>query len=77
VPEIDACKHYWRVLGKSGSRWFDEHAVMKCVHCKARTVGEYGPGGVGPCSHSVGQHVGRPHEAAPEGDDREHGTYAD
>lgn len=46
-----ACKHFWK-LAASGRRWFNGHALARCVHCLAWTVVEYGEG-IGPCSHVV------------------------
>ena len=64
------CKHYWMLVGArrkdgvnhGGRRWYSSHALIKCRHCGAWSVAEYGKG-PGPCGHVVGT-VGLP-EGAP------------
>lgn len=52
-----SCNHYWKIIGGGKRRWWGSkdgtsHALIRCVHCSAWSVTEYGKG-IGPCSHVV------------------------
>lgn len=60
--DIERCTHFWKVQGEPQHRWWDGHALAKCIHCFARTAVEYkAASGIGPCDHSVGLFLGAPH----------------
>ena len=49
--EVKDHTHYWLFTHASCShqkRWLDGHTSIKCKHCDARSLAEYGE--LGPCS---------------------------